>query len=236
MPTASPSRRRDGGILPLFPALAVPAVLSLLGWAASYLYNLFNSDVTMPDWSVNLALYAAEILPALRSAVLLAFVACFAWAGERIGRIVWIAACGIFSNILFGIGATWLSEGFGVFNPLTLFTDLILCAAAFFIGRAVRRKADRSSTPRGRKTWSPRKAALFAAIPAAVLPVLYAALDLAEHIGNRGAYTEEVWAGGIAFFAGTLVRRILIWGVLGCAAAWFSAGLLRPKQDRGAKF
>ena len=39
---------------------------------------MFNSDVTMPDWTVDLTLVAAEILPALRSAALLAFVACFA--------------------------------------------------------------------------------------------------------------------------------------------------------------
>ena len=50
-PTRSPQPSR-GGIPPLLPAIAIPALLSLLGWISSYLYNMFNSDVTMPDWTV----------------------------------------------------------------------------------------------------------------------------------------------------------------------------------------
>ena len=228
MPTV-PTRR----ILPLFPALALPAVLSLFGWAASYFYNLFNSDVTMPDWSVEATLLAAEILPALRTAALLAFVACFAYAGESIGRIVAVAGCGIGTNLLFGLASTWFSEGFGLFNPVTLVTDLILCAAAFFIALSVKRKADRAKSSHSRRSWSPGRAAVLASLPAAIPPVLYAALDLADHIKSRGSYADDVFAGGVAFFTGTLVRRILIYAVLGAVAAWIVSGIAMGRKKRG---
>ena len=220
--------------LPLFPALALPAVLSLLGWAASYLYNLFNSDVTMPDWSVEAALLAAEVLPALRTASLLAFVACFAYAGEPVGRIIAVAGCGIGTNLLFGLASTWFSEGFGLFNPVTLVTDLILCAAAVFIALSVRQKAVRAKNAHDRRRWGPGRAAVFAALPAAIPPVLYASLDLADHIRNRGSYSAEVYAGGVAFFAGTLVRRVLIYAVLGAAAAWIVSGIAAGKRKPGS--
>lgn len=209
----------------LLPALAVPALLSLLGWAASYFYNMVNSDVTMPDWTVDLTLIAAEILPALRSAALLAFVACFAYAGGKIGAVLWTAGVGIVINLLFGLGSTWLSEGFGLLDPLTLLTDLVLCAAAFLIGWGMRRQADRADGPRERKKWGMRKAAVFAAVPAAIRPAGYAVLDLAEHLGRRGALSAENMAAGTAHFAGILVRRILIYGVLGALAAYGIASL-----------
>ena len=209
----------------LLPALAVPALLSLLGWIASYLYNMFNSDVTMPDWTVDLTLIAAEILPALRSAALLAFVACFAYRREKTGTVLWTAGVGIVTNLLFGLGSTWLSEGFGLLNPLTLLTDLVLCAAAFLIGRGVRRRADRADSPRERKKWNMRKAAVFASIPAAILPAGYAVLDLAEHMGRRSALSAVDMAAGTAHFTGILVRRILIYGVLGALAAYGIASL-----------
>lgn len=226
MPTV-PTRRRPS----IAPALVLPAVLSALGWTASYLYNLFNSDVTMPDWSVEAALFAAEILPALRTAALLSFVACFAYFGASFGRIAAVAGWGIASNLIFGLASTWLSEGFGLFNPVTLVTDLILCAAAFFIALSVRRNADRAKSSHGRRFWSPGRAAVFAALPAAIPPVLYASLDLIDHIRSRGSYTEEVFAGGVAFFAGTLVRRILIYAVLGALAAWVVSGIVRGKKE-----
>ena len=232
MPTV-PTRRAPS----LLPALLLPAVLSALGWAASYLYNVFNSDVTMPDWSVEVTLFAAEILPALRTAVLLAFVACLAYFGVSFGRIAAVAGCGIGTNLLFGLASTWLSEGFGLFNPLTLVTDLILCAAAYFIALSVRRKADRAKSAHDRRKWSPGRAAVFAALPAAIPPVLYAALDLSDHIRSRASYTEEVFAGGVAFFAGTLVRRVLIYAVLGALAAWTVSGFFRGRKtaDRSGR-
>ena len=223
-PTRSPQPSR-GGIPPLLPAIAIPALLSLLGWISSYLYNMFNSDVTMPDWTVDLTLVAAEILPALRSAALLAFVACFAYVGTKAGTVLWTMVVGIVGNLLLGLGSTWLSEGFGLLNPLTLLTDLILCAAAFLIGRGVRRRADRAESPRERKKWSMRKAAIFAAVPIVLVPAGYAVLDLAEHMGRRSALSAEIWAAGTAHFTGILVRRILIYGVLGALAAYGIASL-----------
>lgn len=234
MPSAS-SRRRPGRRVLLTAALLLPALLSLLGWTASYFYNMFNSDVTMPDWTVELTLFAAEILPALRTAVLLAFVACFSRAREPMGRILTVIACGILANLLFGLASTWLSEGFGLINPLTLLTDLVLCAAAFFIAKAVKRKADAAGTPRERKKWSMGKTAVFAALPAAIPPVIYASLDLAEHFGNRNAYAADVWASGTAFFTGVLVRRILIWGALGALAAWLTASLILRIASRAGR-
>ena len=234
MPSSS-SRRRSGGRGLLTAALLLPALLSLLGWTASFFYNMFNSAVTMPDWTVELTLFAAEILPALRTAVLLAFAACFSRAREPMGRIIAVAACGIFTNLLFGLASTWLSEGFGLLNPLTLLTDLILCAAAFFIAKAVKRKADAAGTPRERQKWSMEKTAVFAALPAAVPPVIYAVLDLAEHLGNRSAYAADVWASGTAFFAGVLVRRILIWGALGALAARLTASLILRIASRDGR-
>ena len=233
--TGQPPR---GGIPLLLPAIAIPALLSLLGWIASYLYNMFNSDVTMPDWTVDLTLVAAEILPALRSAALLAFVACFAYMGRKAGSVLWTAGVGIVVNLLFGLGSTWLSEGFGLLNPLTLLTDLVLCAAAFLIGRGVRRRADHAKSPRERKKWGMRKAAVFAAIPAVLLPAGYAVLDLAEHMGRRSALSAEIWAAGTAHFTGILMRRILIYGVLGALAAYGIASLfaaLAARQNAAKK-
>ena len=107
MPTEPlPARSRRSTSPLLFPARALPVALSLFGWTASYLFNAFNSDVTMPDWSVDLALIAAEILPALRSAVLLAFVACLAYTKAGTGPALLTAGVGLFSNILFGLSRT----------------------------------------------------------------------------------------------------------------------------------
>lgn len=283
MPAANqPTRTSRGGSRLLLPALVLPVLLALLSWTASYFFNVFNSDVTMPDWTVDLTLTAAEILSALRSAVLPALVACSAYIGKKIGRklmvfiaisatlielvtilstafnwveiqfinafvaiILWL--CGIkklwpipliviigsITNLLFGLVSTWLSEGFGLLNPLTLLTDLVLCAAAFLIGKAVRRRAERAKNVRERKKWGMRKAAVFAAVPAAILPTAYALMDLTDHLGHRSAYSAEVFAAGTAHFTGILVRRLLIYGVLGAFAAYLAASLAVRLLRRG---
>ena len=234
MPAANqPTRTSRGGSRLLLPALVLPVLLALLSWTASYFFNVFNSDVTMPDWTVELTLTAAEILSALRSAVLPALVACSAYAGEKTGTVLLTAGAGIVSNLLFGLVSTWLSEGFGLLNPLTLLTDLVLCAAAFLIGKAVRRRAERAKNLRERKKWGMRKAAVFAALPAAILPTAYALMDLTDHLGHRSAYSAEVFAAGTAHFTGILVRRLLIYGVLGAFAAYLAASLAVRLLRRG---
>ena len=83
-----------------------------------------------------------------------------------------------------------------------------------------------------------RKAAVFAAIPAVLLPAGYAVLDLAEHMGRRSALSAEIWAAGTAHFTGILMRRILIYGVLGALAAYGIASLfaaLAARQNAAKK-
>ena len=120
MPTETRSGRRTNaaGRNLTLAAVLVPALFSLLGWAVSYVYTVVNFDVTMPDWSVNLLNFAAELLPALRDAVLAAFVAILVYAGAGAGRIAAVSGAAVALNAVFGLISTWFSEGFGEFTPM----------------------------------------------------------------------------------------------------------------------
>ena len=227
---------RKNGRLPLFPPIAALLLLSLLGWAASYAYVVVNADVTMPDWSVNLLNIAAEFFSALRVAVMLAFVACFVFADEPFGRTVTVPAAGILSNTLIGLLATWLSQGFGEFNPVNFILEIVLTAVAFLIARAMKSRRRRARTSHERGKWSAGRAAVFCAWPAALLPLFYAVLDLIDHIDSAGGYSAEVFQAGTVYFAGILIRRILIYAVLAPLAGWAAMQLLGGGEDgtRGA--
>ena len=227
------SRTAPAGRALMTAAVLVPAAFSLLGWTASYFYTVVNSDVTMPDWSVNLLNFAAELLPALRDAVLLAFVAVLVWFGAGIGRIALISGAAILFNAAFGLISTRLSEGFGEFNPLTALRIAVLCALAALITVLMKKRHRAARTAHARKRWGLSHSAVLSALPASFLPLCYAVLDLAEHIGNRGAYSDEVFAQGVVFFLGTLVRRLIVSVLLGCVAAWAVAetwGTPKPRE------
>ena len=235
MPTETRSGRRTNaaGRNLTLAAVLVPALFSLLGWAMSYVYTVVNSDVTMPDWSVNLLNFAAELLPALRDAVLAAFVAILVYAGAGAGRIAAVSGAAIALNAVFGLISTWFSEGFGEFNPMTALRLALLCLAAALISALMKKKHRAARSTHAKKAFALPRAAVFSALPAAILPVGFAVLDLAEHIGNRGGYSDEVFAEGTVFFLGTLVRRALISILLGAAAAWATAEIFGkpPKKD-----
>ena len=216
-----PNRKKDR--LPLAPPVAAVLVLSALGWAASYAYTVVNADVTMPDWSVTLLNFAAELLSALRTAVMLAAAARFRYAGESVLRTAVIPLVCIAGNALLGVGATWLAQGFGELNPLTVAWELLLTAAAFVIALAMRKKYRAARSVHARQTWGAVRAAAVCALPAAVLPLCYAALDLADQAGDRS---------GAVYFTGVLVRRVLIYVVLAPAAAGFAAELFGKNADK----
>ena len=230
MPAANRTRRSGSPILPA--ALAIPAILSLFGWVASYFYSVVNSDVTMPDWSVNLLNFAAELLPALYGAVLAAFVVCLVWTGAGAGQIVLAVASAILANAVFGLIATWIAQGYGEFNPLTALLTAVCSALAALIAVLMKKRWRKAKTSHARQSSGVTRAAVLSVLPAAVLPVLYAVLDLAEHFGSRSAYSDEDFARGVVFFLGTVVRRLIVYVFLGMRSAWFIADRF-GKRGRG---
>ena len=218
-------KRKTGGRIPLWPVIAALVFLSLLSWTASYFCAVTEADVTVPDWTVNLLSYAAEILSAARTAAMLASVACFLYAGEGIGRTAAVPAAVIFADMLIGIGSTWLSQGYGVLDPLGLVWKIVLTAAAFLIAYAMRSRFRKARNERVRSRWTRTRAAVCCALPAALLPVFFVLYDLAGHIGQRRSYTEADYQAGVVYFVGILIREILVYVLIGAAAAWLTSEL-----------
>ena len=230
-PTARPPRaertaKSAGGTwnrIPLPPVIAALLFLSLLSWIASYFCAVTDADVTVPGWAVNILSYTAEILSAVRTAAMLASVACFLYGQQSVGRTAAVPAIVIPADKLLGIASTWLSQGYGVFDPLGLIREIFLTFLAFLIASAARNRFRKARSEKKRSRRSRTAASVCCALPAAIFPLFFSLYDLIGHMGQKRSYSQADYQAGIVYFIGILIREILVYVLIGAAAAYLTS-------------
>ncbi len=230
-PTARPPRAErtagsvggTGGRIPLPPVIAALLFLSLLSWIASYFCAVTDADVTVPGWTVNLLSYTAEILSAVRTAAMLASIACFLYGQQSVGRTAVIPAIVIPADRLLGIASTWLSQGYGVFDPLGLMWEILLAFAAFLIASLARNRFGKARRARKRTRWTRTAASVCCALPAAIFPLFFSLYDLIGHLGQKRSYSQADYQAGVVYYVGILIREILVYVLIGAAAAYLTS-------------
>ena len=229
-PTARPPRAErtagsvggTGNRIPLPPVIAALLFLSLLSWIASYFYAVTDADVTVPDLAVSILSYAAEILSAVRTAAMLASVACFFSTREG-WRTVIVPAIVIPIDTLFEIFTTNLTQVASQFNLLNLIWKIVISSMAFLISWLTRNQYLKVKNEQMRRKWTRTRAAIYCTIPAAFLPLFYVSYGFIELVNQRRVYSSEDYQAGIVYFIGILIREILVYVLIGAAAAYLTS-------------